>query len=38
MSASGMTGTLPPMPKPVLADTGPLYALADAPDQYHLHA
>jgi len=26
------------MPKPVLADPGPLYALADPSDQYHLHA
>jgi predicted nucleic acid-binding protein len=36
-----MTSTLPPMPKhakPVLAHTGPLYALADPSDQYHLQA
>jgi predicted nucleic acid-binding protein len=38
MSAGGTTRTLPPMPKPVLADTGPLYALADPSDRYHLHA
>ena len=38
MSVGGTTAILPAMNKPILADTGPLYALADPSDEYHLRA